>query len=103
LRKYGTLIPVKSQREKALCCGGSLSNLRITGNQRNIIRDAALEELGRAKPDYLVTACPLCKKTFNGANKLAVADISEIVAGSLVHIRQAEQVEEAAMTGAFSL
>jgi len=97
LRKYGTLIPVKSQREKALCCGGSLSNLRITSPQRNIIRDAALEELGSENPDYLVTACPLCKKTFASANTLPIADLSEIVANALVSVKQEEQVEEAVM------
>jgi Fe-S oxidoreductase len=99
LKKYGTLVSIKAEREKALCCGGSLSNLRITSDQRNIIRDAALEELGRAEPDYLVTACPLCKKTFAGANKLPVVDISEIVAGSLVNIHKPEKVEEAVIVG----
>ena len=42
LKKYGTLVQIKQEREKALCCGGSLANLRITGDQRNIIRDNAL-------------------------------------------------------------
>jgi len=97
LKKYGTLVPMKQEREKALCCGGSLSNLRITGSQRNIIRDAALDELGRVAPDYLVTACPLCKKTFAGANRLNVVDIAEVVAGSLVSIPEPELVEEAEM------
>ncbi|HNW52143.1 MAG TPA: (Fe-S)-binding protein [Prolixibacteraceae bacterium] len=94
LRKYGTLVPIKSEKQKSLCCGGSLSNLRITGDQRNIIRDAALDELDKGNPDYLVTACPLCKKTFAAANRLPVVDIAEVVAGSLVHASQPKQLKK---------
>ena len=94
LKKYGTLVPMKTEREKALCCGGSLSNLRITGDQRNIIRDAALDDFVKDNPDRLVTACPLCKKTFAGANRIMVVDISEIVASSLVKVQKPELVEE---------
>jgi Fe-S oxidoreductase len=31
----------------------------------------------------LVTACPLCKKTFNSGSKIEVKDIAELVAESM--------------------
>jgi Fe-S oxidoreductase len=78
LKRLGKLVPVPKEREKALCCGGSLSNLRISTEQRNTIRNHVIDEFAHMKPDYVVTACPLCKKTFAGANRLAVADIAEL-------------------------
>jgi Fe-S oxidoreductase len=48
-------------------------------NERNQIRDNALDEYMKYKPDMLATACPLCKKTFSKSNKLPVHDISEII------------------------
>ena len=97
LKKYGTLVQIKQEREKALCCGGSLANLRITGDQRNIIRDNALNEFEKAEPDCLVTSCPLCKKTFAAANRLKVADIAEVVANALVAVEKMAVIEEEAM------
>ena len=41
-------------------------------------------QLTKKNPDYLVTACPLCKKTLAPASKSKVADISEIVAEAIV-------------------
>jgi hypothetical protein len=34
-------------------------------------------------PDELITACPLCKKTFMQATKTKVSDIAELVAAAL--------------------
>jgi len=34
-------------------------------------------------PDILVTACPLCKKTFESGNVTQVKDIAELVAESM--------------------
>jgi hypothetical protein len=35
------------------------------------------------QPDEIVTACPLCLKTFARKSPLAVKDIAEVVAGQL--------------------
>ncbi len=83
IRKTGTLIETKEERENALCCGGSLSNAIIELEQQIDIRDNALEQLTACKPDILATACPMCKKAFIHGNKAKVADIAEIVADCL--------------------
>jgi Fe-S oxidoreductase len=77
--EYADLIPMKNEKEKAYCCGGSLANIKIQMNERNQIRDRALDEYLEYRPEVLATACPLCKKTFAKSNRLPVHDISEIV------------------------
>jgi Fe-S oxidoreductase len=79
LDEYVDLISVKNEKESALCCGGSLANVKIQMNERNQIRDKALDEYLTYEPEMLITACPLCKKTFAKSNKLPVHDIAEIV------------------------
>jgi len=39
--------------------------------------------LTRSSPDMLVTACPLCKKTFAQNNKTKVVDLAEVVAANI--------------------
>jgi hypothetical protein len=48
-------------------------------NERNQIRDKAMDEYLSYQPDVLATACPLCKKTFAKNRNLPVHDIAEIV------------------------
>lgn len=67
--------------KNSLCCGGSLANTYITNTQRTQISTDALEAYAAYHPDLLVTACPLCKKTFNKkSTTIPVKDIAEIVA-----------------------
>lgn len=67
--------------KKSLCCGGSLANLHITAQQRTQLSMDALNAYLAYQPDLLVTACPLCKKTFTKAdNPVPVKDIAEVVA-----------------------
>ena len=84
LSKMGNLIPVNEEKETANCCGGSLGNIKIKANERNLLRDQALNVFASRNPDVLVTACPKCKKTFAYGRKLKVLDISEIVANVLI-------------------
>jgi len=83
LRNYGTLIEMKNERENAKCCSGSLANLKISTPQRSAIRHEVMEEFLSYEPDQLITACPLCKKTFATGNELPVKDIAEIVSESI--------------------
>lgn len=66
---------------RSLCCGGSLANTVITPEQRTVLAKNALDTYLAYRPDLLVTACPLCKKTF-GKNDtpVPVKDLAEIVA-----------------------
>ncbi len=79
LDEYAEVIPIKNEKEAAYCCGGSLANTKIQMNERNQIRDKALNEYLTYQPDILATACPLCKKTFAKSRELPVMDIAEIV------------------------
>jgi len=80
LRRVAKIIPVEQEKEHALCCGGSLGDLQLDFNQRRTIRNAVLEVLTKPSPDMLVTACPLCKKTFQDGSQVKVMDIAELVA-----------------------
>lgn len=65
----------------SLCCGGSLANTHITSTQRTKIAMDAVAAYAAYHPDYIVTACPLCKKTFSKkSTEIPIKDIAEIVA-----------------------
>jgi Fe-S oxidoreductase len=84
LRHVANLEITDYEDENSLCCGGSMGNIMLSQeNKRKIAADAAAE-LTRKNPDYLITACPLCKKTLAPATQSKVIDISEIVAEAIV-------------------
>lgn len=67
--------------KNSLCCGGSLANTHITAAQRTQIATDTLAAYAAYHPDLIVTACPLCKKTFGKKSDLIpVKDIAEVVA-----------------------
>ena len=80
LKRVAKLIPIEQEKENALCCGGSIGDLSLNASQRRTIRDAALKSLTEPSPDLLITACPLCKKTFRDGSNARVMDIAELVA-----------------------
>lgn len=83
LRAAGNLEKIKFDRKKAYCCGNTLGNTILASEKQEMIRDNALNMLTKSNPDVLVTACPLCKKTFANGNKVKVKDLAEIVAENL--------------------
>lgn len=84
LKQIAEVAEVSEERVNSLCCGGSIGDLSMNTTQRNVIRDGALNILCESEPDLLVTACPLCKKTFDSGNSVVVKDISEIVAENII-------------------
>ena len=93
LKRLAKLIPIDEEKEKAVCCGGSLGDFSLSYDQRMIIRDEALKVLLVPSPDLLVTACPLCKKTFQDGTNVKVMDIAELVADRM-DLPESEYVEE---------
>lgn len=83
LRRVAKIMPAMEEKENSLCCGGSLGDFGLNHEQRKSIRDAALEILLKPKPDILITACPLCKKSFHDGSSAHVKDIAELVADQL--------------------
>jgi Fe-S oxidoreductase len=95
ITRIGHLVSSRHEREESLCCGGSLANLAITPAQRRMVTNAAYEHLTEKSPDYLVTSCPLCKKTFAaGKREIPVLDIAEVMALSLAEKGKAVRESE---------
>ncbi len=83
LSSFTNLLENKYSKNNALCCGGCVGNSQISSERREMIARDAVLKMTIAEPDYLVTSCPLCKKTFNRFAENAV-DISQLVAQALV-------------------
>ena len=83
LARVAKIHEVTEERENALCCGGSIGDLGLNRGQRKAITNDALDVLMESKPEFLVTACPLCKKTFGSQGRIEVMDIAEVVAGAI--------------------
>jgi Fe-S oxidoreductase len=79
ISKVADLIPASREKEDALCCGGSLGTFTASEEERSAITINALESLLANTPDYLVTSCPACKKTFSRFSEVQVVDIAEII------------------------
>lgn len=77
------LQPTPQDGNMSLCCGGSLGNLTLSSGKRALIAVDAAKSLTSSSPDELITACPLCKKSFGQATETRVSDIAELVAAAL--------------------
>jgi len=101
LKKIAEVSDVAEERANSLCCGGSIGDLSMNAIQRNVIRDNALNILCQSRPDLLVTACPLCKKTFDSGNTIVVKDIAELVADNMepnkLQLHAAELIDQQCM------
>jgi Fe-S oxidoreductase len=84
LNKILHLNSSSQEKENALCCGGSLANLKIASDERKKITLHALQTLTANNPDALITACPACKKTFAISAPITVMDIAEVLSKSMV-------------------
>ena len=76
----GELVEGVRSGKESICCGGSLGSLTLSDDQRRRLAENALGNLTSDSPDAVVTACPLCKNTFNRYADVPVLDIAEIVA-----------------------
>ncbi|MCC8174716.1 MAG: (Fe-S)-binding protein [Odoribacter sp.] len=81
LRDITQMVETRYEGKNALCCGGSLANNYLSVSQRSQISQNTLQSYASSGAGILVTACPMCKKTFNPfSHILPVKDIAEIVA-----------------------
>ncbi len=83
IESVGHLRKAKSEKELSICCGGSLGSFNLTQQERDEITANSVNDLMFNHPDEIVTACPLCLKTFARKSPVAVKDIAEVVAGRL--------------------
>ncbi len=77
--KAGILVEAEKKEKESVCCGGSLGSLTLSFEKRKALTENALGNLTIASPDVIVTACPLCRSTFNRYADRPVKDIAEIV------------------------
>lgn len=85
LSTFLTLQNIENQREKSLCCGGSLGNFQLSQQQRDKISKSTVKQLLNSGAGVIATSCPLCKKTLQGASHTAIVkDISELVLDTLL-------------------
>lgn len=75
----GELVEGEKNRKESICCGGSLGSLTLSFEKRKALTENALNNLTIASPDTIVTACPLCRSTFNRYSEIPVRDIAEIL------------------------
>ena len=83
IESVGHLRKAKSEKELSICCGGSLGSFNLTQQERDEITVNSVNDLMFNNPDEIVTACPLCLKTFARKSPVAVKDIAEVVANQL--------------------
>ncbi len=75
------------EKNKTLCCGGSLGSLVLGQENRNQITSHEISHLTESNPELLVTSCPLCKKTFQGKTGIVVKDIAEVISENQKRVR----------------
>ena len=78
LKRLGILKGSGAEKELSICCGGSLGSMTLSQKERNEITASSLDNLMINHPDEIVTACPLCLKTFGKLAKIKVRDIAEV-------------------------
>ncbi len=83
LRATGELLEPRYSEKYSLCCGAALGNFQLNYDAREKITNDALSVLLQPGPDKLITACPLCKKTFAKSSTAPVMDLAEWLAESL--------------------
>ncbi|MBQ8055776.1 MAG: 4Fe-4S dicluster domain-containing protein [Paludibacteraceae bacterium] len=72
----------KYDKRKAVCCGGSLGSKELRPYKRSLIAKEAITTMN-PNGDMLITACPLCKRTFTEPNMCEVEDVAQLVASVL--------------------
>lgn len=79
LSKVCELVPAGHERDESICCGGSVGSITLSHEERVHITNAAVEDLMTNHPQEIVTACPLCLKTFSPRSARKVRDLAEVI------------------------
>lgn len=79
LEQIGILKKGEKEKKESICCGGSLGSLTLSYDDRVKITQGSIKALTVENPDKIITACPLCLKTFAEQSQVQVADIAQIV------------------------
>ena len=85
LSQTGTLVKAAKEYDESVCCGGSLGSLTLDTRDRSKITESSVSNLLAGNPQTIVTACPLCLKTFSESvpENVKVKDFAEVVSQHL--------------------
>lgn len=85
LAQAGTLVKATKEGDESICCGGSLGSLTLDTRDRSKITESSVANLLANNPQTIVTACPLCLKTFSESvpETVKVQDFAETVSRHL--------------------
>ena len=85
LSQVGTLVKAAKEGDESICCGGSLGSLTLEARDRAKITESSVGNLLVNNPQTIVTACPLCLKTFSESvpDTVQVKDFAETVSQHL--------------------
>ena len=85
LTQVGTLVKAAKEGDESICCGGSLGSLTLDSRDRAKITESSVGNLLVNNPQTIVTACPLCLKTFSESvpETVKVQDFAETVSRHL--------------------
>ena len=85
LAQAGTLVKAAKEGDESICCGGSLGSLTLDSRDRAKITESSVGNLLVNNPQTIVTACPLCLKTFSESvpETVKVQDFAETVSRHL--------------------
>lgn len=84
LAQAGTLVKATKEGDESICCGGSLGSLTLDTRDRAKITESSVANLLANNPQTIVTACPLCLKTFSESvpETVKVQDFAEPFPGT---------------------
>lgn len=85
LAQAGTLVKATKEGDESICCGGSLGSLTLDSRDRAKITESSVANLLANNPQTIVTACPLCLKTFSESvpESVNVQDFAELLSHRL--------------------
>ena len=85
LAQAGTPVKAAKEGDESICCGGSLGSLTLDTRDRAKITESSVANLLANNPQTIVTACPLCLKTFSESvpETVKVQDFAETVSRHL--------------------
>jgi Fe-S oxidoreductase len=90
------LIKSEYSRQNSLCCGGSIANTKLELGLKVQVAKNAIDAMELQSANQLVTACPLCKKTFDRVSPVPVKDIAEVVVNAMELKRAKKKATEKA-------
>jgi len=85
LGKVANLVKAAKEGDESVCCGGSLGSLTLDARDRAKITESSVGNLLANNPQTIVTACPLCLKTFSESvpDTVQVKDFAELISHHL--------------------